>query len=310
MSPVTSAVGVRSVLIATDFSQASEKPLRHALAIAHHYGAKFYVAHVISSLGFMMAGPEAITAAEEAVSRDAARLEDDLIRSGALGGLQYHFVVSQGLVWAELEATIREENIDLVVIGTHARHGMGKLLLGSVAEKIFRHADCMVLTVGPGSYEDSRVDIPRGNRTFLFATDFGEASLHALPAAISSANEFGARLVLLNVVPAIGPPERDAWCTATDVVQMREAARRTALSRLAALTRNGALDVEPEFIVEAGTATPVSEQILDTAERVKAEVIIMGLHHSKYVETVSHMPWATAYDVVCGAACPVLTVRT
>jgi hypothetical protein len=56
---------------------------------------------------------------------------------------------------------------------------MGKLLLGSIAEQVFRHADCFVVTVGPGSYKDSLVEKTGAARPFLLATDFGAASLHA-----------------------------------------------------------------------------------------------------------------------------------
>jgi nucleotide-binding universal stress UspA family protein len=64
-----------SILIATDFSHASEKPLNHALAIARRFGAHFYVAHIVSALGFAMAGPEATCAAEDAVCHDASQLQ-------------------------------------------------------------------------------------------------------------------------------------------------------------------------------------------------------------------------------------------
>lgn len=50
-------IGVRSVLLAYDFSEVSEKALHHALAISRHYGAKFYLAHVVSHLGYTIAGP-------------------------------------------------------------------------------------------------------------------------------------------------------------------------------------------------------------------------------------------------------------
>lgn len=98
-----------------------------------------------------------------------------------------------------------------MVIGTHARRGLGKLLLGSVAEHIFRHADCLVLTVGPGSLQGSPVGSGRAIRPFLFATDFSEASLRALPYAISAANRFGTKLVLLNVMSEI-PSRMTFFC--------------------------------------------------------------------------------------------------
>lgn len=311
MISVISPVTVRSVLLATDFSQASAKPLRHALAVARYWGAKFYLTHVVSSVGLTMAGPDAIAAAEQAVCRDAAQLEDDLSRRGALAGVQHEIIIRHGEIWPELKSIIRQENIDLVVIGTHGRHGIGKLLLGSVAEQIFRHADCMVVTVGPSSYEEFRVGSSQASHAFLFATDFSEGSLHALPTAAASANQFGAKLVLLNVVPinSITLPEPPSWCTADDVLSAREKTRRAALRQLEGLTHDIVFAVNPEFHVQFESGRPISETILDVSRKLRVDAIIMGLNRSKHIGTASHMPWATAYEVVCNAQCPVLTVR-
>jgi nucleotide-binding universal stress UspA family protein len=302
---------LKSVLIATDFSEASDKPLRHALAIARHYGAKFYLLHVVSSLGFTLVGPEAVAAATEAVWRDARRLEDSLVQSGQLAGLRHEAIVRQGDVWEELEKTIHQEHVELLVVGTHGRRGLGKLLLGSVAEQIFRHADCLVLTVGPGSFQESPVEGARVIRPFLFATDFGQASMQALPFAISSANHFGTKLILLHIIPEVLVPEGSRWYTAGDIIKMREDARMTSLRQLEELTPSYQdLVVEPERIVEFQSSSSVSETILQTAENLKVDAIIMGLNRSAHIGTASHMPWATAYEVVCRASCPVLTVRS
>ena len=298
---------LKSVLIATDFSEASDKALRHALAIARHYGAKLYLVHVVSSLGFTLVGPEAVNLATQIVSRDASELENRLVQSGALAGLRHEVIVTQGNVWDQLGKIIGHEQVDLVVIGTHARRGLGKLLLGSVAEHIFRHAGCLVLTVGPGSLEDSPVGSARAIRPFLFATDFGIPSLRALPYAISSANHFQTKLVLLHVVPAVPMPEGVNRPTADDVIEMREKVRVTNLRRLQELTlQNPKLAVLPELIVEFGSP---SEEILKAADAFKVDAIILGLHRSTHIGTASHLPWATAYEVVCGAGCSVLTVR-
>lgn len=301
---------LKSVLVASDFSAASEKPLRHALAIARRYGSRFCLAHVISSLGLTIAGPEAINLAEQAVQRDANRLDEDLTSSGALGSLEHKTIIREGEVWPQLREIIRQERVDMIVIGTHGRHGIGKLLLGSVAEQIFRNADCLVLTVGPGSYQQARVDNTRGNLTFLFTTDFADASVKALPYAISSANQFGAKLVLLHVLPPVPMPEGFHWYTADDLMQMRQNAREQNLRRLKDLVQGVTLKVKPEFVVEFGSASNLSETILEIAEKLEADGIIMGLHRSTHIGVVSHMPWSTAYELVCGASCPVLTVRS
>lgn len=59
------AVAVKSVQIAHDISETSHKPLHHAIAIARHFGATFYLAHVVSGLGCTIAGPEALQLAVE-----------------------------------------------------------------------------------------------------------------------------------------------------------------------------------------------------------------------------------------------------
>ena len=306
MSLIATALKPRSILVATDFSEASEKALRYSLALARFYESKFCLAHVVSSLGLTMAGPGAIAACEEAVSREAADLEDSLIQSGALTGIQHKFIVRQGELWPELREIIRQERTDLLVVGTHGRQGLGKLFFGSVAEQIFRQAECPVLTFGPHSQEYPWVGTTSRDRTFLFATDFGQASLHGLPQAIAVANHFGAKLAFLNIIPAV--PPRHSSLHAGDLRNLRDGACITALQR-AELARDANLDGTPERHVALKSKKPVSECILETAERLRADLIIMGLHYSAHTGVLSHLNWTTAYDVVCHAGTPVLTVN-
>lgn len=299
--------GLQSVLLATDFSEASTKPLRHALAIARHYGAKFYLVHVVSSLGYTIAGAEAKSLVSDGVERDARQLEHDLLADGSLAGLQHEFIIREGEIWTELNAVIRQKNVDLIVLGTHGRGTLEKLFLGSVAEQIFRHADCPVLTVGPQSREKSPLEDARKMRPFLFATDFSAHSLHALPHAVSFANHFKAKLCFLHVAPAVPIPEGFHWSTTGDIPEMRGDARTKALRRFEELApQYAALSAEPELMVKFGKP---GEMILHTAKILEADAIIMGLHHSSHAEAASHIPWATAYHVVGAASCSVLTVR-
>ena len=155
----TGDIHLKSVLIATDFSEASAKALRHALTIARHYGAKFYLVHVVSSLGFTLVGTDAVFAATEAVRRDARQLEDLLIQSGALAGLPHEVIVVQGDVWAELEEVVGRKQVELVVIGTHGRRGLGKLLLGSAAVAVaMRIGQCAIQRKQRNSHAHARDD--------------------------------------------------------------------------------------------------------------------------------------------------------
>lgn len=127
MSHIAATLKPRSILVATDFFEASERALHYSLALARLYESKFCLAHVVSSLGLVMAGPDAIAACEEAISREAADLEASFVRTGALTGIQHKFVVRKGELWPELREVIREESTDLLVVGTHGRHGIAKL---------------------------------------------------------------------------------------------------------------------------------------------------------------------------------------
>ncbi len=289
--------------MATDFSEACAKALSYSLALARFYESKFCLAHVVSSLGLAMAGPSAIAAGEEAALRDAADLENSLIRTGALTGIEHKFIVRQGELWPELREIIREESADLLVVGTHGRHGMAKLFLGSIAEQIFRQADCPVLTFGPRSDGRPWFGTSSTHRTFLFATDFGPASLHGLAKAIAAANQFGAKLAFLSIVPSI-PSHTDEHSR-----NWHEDSRMRTLERLSQLADNAALDLRPELYVEFESERPVSEKILETADKLRADLIIMGLHNSAHAGVISHLDLATTYDVVCQAGSPVLTVH-
>jgi nucleotide-binding universal stress UspA family protein len=302
MSFITAALKPRSILIATDFSEASEKALRYSLALARFYESKFCLAHVVSSLGLTMAGPGAIAACEQAVSREAADLEDSLIQTGALTGIQHKFIVRQGELWPALREIIRQESADLLVVGTHGRHGIAKLFFGSIAEQIFRQADCPVLTFGPHTDGRPWFGTSSTHRTFLFATDFGPASLHALPRAIAAANQFGAKLAFLSIIPA-APSSTDEGLT-----DGQEDARMRTLQRLAELAEDTGLDTRPQLYAEFKSARPVSEKILETADKLRADLIIMGLHDLAHTGIVSHLDLATTYDVVCQGS-PVLTVN-
>jgi len=294
------------VLIAYDFSEASHKPLHHAIAIARHFEAKLHLAYVVSSIGYRIAGPEASQLASEGSQRDVRQLEANLLKSGALSGLQYELILREGNVWEQLECIVREKHVDAVVVGTHARAGLGRLALGSVAEQVFRQADCLVLTVGPGSREDSLIE-KGSSRPFLFATDFGAASLCALPYAASFANHFGVKLVVMHVLPAAPIPETFHWSTTGDLAEMREQARLASQKQFGQLVvPNVPPATKLEFIAEFGIP---SDQILLACHALKADLLILGLHSGRHAETESHLPWIRAHEIMSRASCPVLTMK-
>lgn len=300
-------VQLKSILVATDFSPASEKALRHAVVIARHYHSKLYLMHVVSSLGFTMAGPDSLAKASDLAGRNLRSVEQRLMLNGTVSGLAHDVVVSEGEIWEELEKIVSQRLVDMIVIGTHSRTGIAKLVLGSVAEQIFRHASCPVLTVGPNCPTNAQMSSSELAKPLLFPTDFSDDSLRALPYAVSFANEQQTRLVLLHMLSPVPEVKGDRWYTAKDVIDIRNATRAEKFQQLHGLVRNVNLAVDPVCMAEFGEPGP---GILWAARNLGVEGIIMGLKQKAHPDAFSHLPWSTAYKVVCGADAAVLTVRT
>ena len=207
-----------------------------------------------------------------------------------LSGIPHEIRSGKGDVWSELSAIVEKEHIDLIVAGTHGRSGVGKLLLGSVAEKIFRRAPCPVLTVGPAvsGETDSIVDL----HEILFATDLSDASMAALPHAISLAQENYARLYILHTLDGPATPEE-------------EDALKERLRKI--IPDDANLISQPKVFLEYGHP---AERILAIAEELAIDLIVLGVRSAPVIfEAAAHLPVATAYKVVTQAICPVLTVR-
>ncbi len=297
------AIGLQRILVATDLSKTSANAVRFALDLARGYHAKCYIFHCVSSVGFTLAGAEVECLADEVASRDLHDLEAELEHTGDLHDVIHELVVRQGDVRREIEAVVRDEHIDLVVLGTHGRTGIGRLVLGSVAEQIFRAVACPVLTIGPGA----RYEHPLRVRRILFPTDLSDHSRNAYAEAVAIANRNDARLILLHSVmpfPAANP--KAGWGLETEINECRQSARTSALEKLRKLVAGGGKLLHlPEYIIEFQYP---AEAICEAADAYRADLIMMGVKHISAFRA-GHMPWATAHEVVCRAECPVLTLR-
>ena len=284
-------ISMERIMLATDFDPVSEAALHYSLSVARRYGSKIYLLHVVGPEPFQFLAPDARQRALEDAWRNAQRHMTDLLIAGHLEGVQHQVLVEQGDVWEVIARKIGELYINLLVIGTHARGRVGKLLLGSVAETIFRQATCPVLMVGPRA---RHVTERTPGQPILFCTGFSAHSLKAGGYALSLAQHQGAKLLLLHV-------SKETPQTSQERQRIADDAHR----KLRALIPTGTQLVSPpETIVEFGTA---AERILEVAQKHGAGLILMGVRQP--VGFARRIKWATAYEVVADAPCPVLTVR-
>ena len=290
---VSKRIQLNNILFATDFSPNSNAALPYALAIAHQFEAKLFATHVLSPYTYLFTSPDSWVALQEQAERENHDLVAGL--EAQLKGRQHEVMTPVGDIADVLFRLIHDHQIDLLVLGTHGRTGFSKLLMGSVAEKIFRQASCPVLTVGPKVPREQPA-VAEFNR-ILFATDFSEESLATAPYAISLAQEHQARLTLLHVLEE----------TQAGTVDF-EPDTEFALRQLRDLVPPGQeLWFEPDYLVEFGKA---EEQIIQTAANHKADLIVLGLRALKGSSSIAtHFGHNHAQQIVANAVCPVLTVR-
>src|SRR5215475_13656278 len=129
----TTAVSLKNILFATDFSDASTAALPYVAALSLRYGGMMHVAHVVPENLLPPSPIDPVTIGSIYEDAHSAAQEKMLELALSLRGFPHHTYVRHGKVTDVLLEIIRENNVDMLVSGTHGRTGLGKLLLGSVA---------------------------------------------------------------------------------------------------------------------------------------------------------------------------------
>lgn len=150
-------VRIQRMLSPVDFSDNSEHALRYAVALAETFGAELTLLHVVAPI---MAALPGETALPETLLTDLDELADacrerlaQLAGKLAASGLTVQHKVLNGVPFVEIIRYARESGMDLIVMGTHGRTGLGHLLIGSVTERVVRKSPCPVLTVKHPEHE-------------------------------------------------------------------------------------------------------------------------------------------------------------
>lgn len=291
---VQTRIAIKNILFLTDFSEPSEAALPFLVSLARGYQAKIHALHVLLPEPMTYATPESLAAALDAQD-ECAQLGKQHLEAQLVGIAHDVSIVRSVNVWEATEEAMRSCAADMVVLGTHGRTGAQKLLLGSVAEDIFRRSPVPVLTIGPFA----RIGAHNAGRfhCVLFATDFTPHSLCAAPYAISLAQENQARLILFHVIR-----ESERQYRAGKAVSAVD----ESMQKLEAIVPEGA-ELRHRREVVLGYGEP-AERILQVSREDHADLIVLGVS-SRHLGAATHLGRAVAHRVVANAACPVLTVR-
>jgi nucleotide-binding universal stress UspA family protein len=287
------------VLAAIDFGAPSFEALRQARTLAHDVGGPLAVCHVLPPMqDLSLYGPEQAVWSPNYAAEDAETRKQLVEGARAKLGLELTEVfVERGAPYAEIVRRAEEWGADYITIGTHGHRGLARAVLGSVAERVVRHAHCSVLVA-------REVQKPG---VVLVATDLSEPSLPTIAAGAAAAKRSNARLVVASVLEwsSVSPSLAAGLIGALPAIppstfqQERRGALQTVLEGAVA-------SVGASAEVRILDGSPPAE-IVACADELGAELIVVGTHGRTGLSRLAL--GSVAERVVRGASCSVLTVR-
>ncbi|MBM4144960.1 MAG: universal stress protein [Nitrospira sp.] len=141
---------IKSILFPTDFSEGSSEALKYAIDMTKRYGSKLYILHVIYDIAKASGWYVPHVSMDEMYKDIETGAKKELERFGLeeLSGIKgIERIVTTGVPHEEIVKFANKNKIDLVIIATHGRKGIDRLLFGSTASQVVRFAPCPVLTV-------------------------------------------------------------------------------------------------------------------------------------------------------------------
>lgn len=146
------------ILVPTDFSDFSKPALAYGCAMAARFDAELHLLHVVPDPAMLVPEAAAFSVESMEAQSDLLRVEsmktlNTLPADGWSNGKPVVRETRIGAAFMEIIDYAREQDIDLIVIGTHGRSGLMHVLMGSVAERIVRKSPCPVLTVKPEGHQ-------------------------------------------------------------------------------------------------------------------------------------------------------------
>ncbi|MFB6229963.1 MAG: universal stress protein [Salinibacter sp.] len=301
---------VRRVLVPTDFSESADVALAHALRLADRFDASLHLLHVVSELNAAFYGladteDRAAAGLEAQIRSEAQERLSEIAPDRSSSDVQSTVVQRPNL--DETDAVLEyvtEHAVDLVVMGTHGRRGISRLMLGSVSNKVIRRAPCPVLTVQAGEETVGASDAVR-YQNILAPVDFSEHSRRSLRLSKEIAARSGAHLHLMFVAEKqVVPTFSDTGLPGINVVEMDPEIVENAQDALEELNEEvGGPDVESSCHVETGS---VVENIIEFADAKEVDLIAMA---TRGLTNITRFVLGTNTErTVRAAPCPVLTV--
>ena len=301
-------LSIQNILVPIDFSEMSIQTIQTASRLARRSGASIHIAHVrqFNSAGDFVAPappivPFSFMPYEQDGEGSVAKELTTVAREHGVSSAICH-VLTGGPPFDEICRLAQRIPADLVVMPTHGRTGLKHIFLGSTAERVVQHSPCPVFVVRPTKEKPSTRRTSTGH-TILVPIDFSACSREGLRYAITFANEFGARIILLHAT-YLGYIYESEGTAIYDIPGLQKAARKTAEHQMRELVRSVNFGrVKFESIFTEGS--PVLD-ICAFARANDVDLIITSTHGFTGFQHV--LIGSVAEQVVRHAVCSVLVV--
>jgi nucleotide-binding universal stress UspA family protein len=286
------------ILCPIDFSAGSRQAMRMAIRVANRSGAELVLAHVwhLPAIAYNteLAYP---TGAIDAMIADERRgLEAAVHEATSLGARNASSRFLSGLPREQLVELLSDPDFELVVIGTHGRSGIPRLLLGSVAEQVVRHAPCTVLAV-------HEHDHGAAFKRILCPVDFSDSSQRAVDAAAELVERgHDAEITLLHIIEL--PVTYSGEPTVRGFVESLDHHATTLLEAWATRLRTV---VPVPVVVRTRIGTPGGQTLAALHQLPAYDLVVVGSHGRTGLRRV--LLGSVAEKIVRHAACPVLVAR-
>lgn len=285
-----SGTTLKRIVMGTDFSPVAERAATYARGLALSFGASVDLVHVFDTDVYLDDAEPRLRTLDDRLEARSEKLEA-MAKTFAAAGLKTKTelpMVRPG--WTGLLTAAETEGADLIVVATRSKAQLKRMFVGSTVEELIRHTARPVLTVGP--HVEAVAEGPLEFRRIVYATDFTPEAEKAAQAALLFAEHGGATITVCHVIDCRANPEQ----------RLAKAEVRENVEGLMAGSALGARGCELEIAYGAP-----AESILALAERVKADLIVMGPR--KHSFWLTHVKRGVTLEVLAEAKCPVLTVH-
>ena len=262
---------INQILVPTDFSDNAQHAVDYAVDLAKRCSAKLHLLHtpvvptyLLMDLSYSP-GPEAVTR----ILNDSQEALDAQAKAIADAGVELFTAIREGTVHEVIRDYAKEHDVDLVVVGTHGRTGVSKLMYGSVTERVIKTVHTPILVVPPGGHEKPPTSI-------VISYDFSGPSKRAAEVARAIHGVFGGSLHLVHSYLDVWGEYTDRGAVVGEAAEKRREALRLGLQEMLEADSKEIFSMAPQNVQTHLVTGDPAGGILQVAEDVDATLICAG----------------------------------